>query len=453
MVKREIYSLNTELPGDDIIDVDYDSTQTLLDADIVLFTPHLDSPISALVNRQSRGPSADTMSQLSRQQKHWKSEIVKAASNGKLVIVFLNKPRIEVRKNIRGVVIGKINSFDSVPHLKSYPSVAGTKMKVTSAGSVIAQYWQEFSHLSSYQVEIYGDFSGVLLESALGGRIVGAIRKYRGNGAILFLPVLNFLTDEYVGEDEDEWTAKGLQVGKRFVSTIIALSNTLVANASATPPPDWTSDDQFKMSIESDIQDQVNKIDAKLTQLQTKKCELERDLACAAEPRRLLFEKGGPLEEVVLDSLRSMGYQATGFDDGESEFDAVFSSPEGKRFIGEAEGRDNKAISIDKFSQLERNLNEDLAREEVEEYAKGILFGNAYRLSAPEDRADVFTEKCLKAAKRTGYALIRTPDLFWPTRYLREHPDDKGYAEACRAAIWDTVGDVVQFPVPPVTRK
>ena len=148
-----------------------------------------------------------------------------------------------------------------------------------------------------------------------------------------------------------------------------------------------------------------------------------------------------------------MGFQASGFNDGESEFDAVFLTPEGRRFIGETEGRDSKAIGIDKFSQLARNLNEDFDRKEVEEMAQGILFGNGFRLLAPVDRIDPFTEKCRKAVKRTGFALVHTPDMFEPTRYLKEHPEDEDYAEACRRAIADTVGNMVKFPAPPEQEK
>ena len=75
-----------------------------------------------------------------------------------------------------------------------------------------------------------------------------------------------------------------------------------------------------------------------------------------------------------------------------------------ERFIGEVEGKDNKAINIDKFSQLERNLNEDFAREGVDQFAKGVLFGNPYRLRSPDNRDDPFTDKCRTAAARRGAA-------------------------------------------------
>ncbi|MGH6923376.1 MAG: hypothetical protein ACRED5_06520 [Propylenella sp.] len=96
-------------------------------------------------------------------------------------------------------------------------------------------------------------------------------------------------------------------------------------------------------------------------------------------------------------------------------------------------------------------MSEDFAREEVEQYAKGVLFGNAFRLQSPESRGDPFTPKCLTAGARLGAALVSTPDLFAVARYLKEF-HDPDYARACRTAIFETSGEVVQFPEPPRTK-
>src|SRR5207253_1305553 len=100
------------------------------------------------------------------------------------------------------------------------------------------------------------------------------------------------------------------------------------------------------------------------------------------------------------------------------------TSAEG-RFIGEVEGKDKNAINIDKFSQLERNIHEDLARDEVVTPAKGVLFGNAHRLKAVEERGEFFTAKVLAAAARTGCALVRAPDLFEVARYVKDSGNEK----------------------------
>lgn len=77
-----------------------------------------------------------------------------------------------------------------------------------------------------------------------------------------------------------------------------------------------------------------------------------------------------------------------------------------------------------------------------------MLFGNAFRLEPPAERADEFTRKCVTAARRLSVALIRTPDLFHPARYLRTNKDS-AYAKACRKAIYDADGTVVEFPCTP----
>jgi hypothetical protein len=116
--------------------------------------------------------------------------------------------------------------------------------------------------------------------------------------------------------------------------------------------------------------------------------------------------------------------------------------------LGEAEGKDSKAINVDKISQLERNINEDFERDEVTDRAKGILFGNAARLQKLSERGDYFTEKCITSAKRLGIALVRTPDLFFISRYVKES-GDKEFSQKCIEAILAAEGTIVVFPPVP----
>jgi hypothetical protein len=147
-----------------------------------------------------------------------------------------------------------------------------------------------------------------------------------------------------------------------------------------------------------------------------------------------VFEAGKPLEHAVTKALKVLGYHAEGYDDGTLELDQVIISPEGDRYIGECEGKDNRAIDISKFRQLADAIHEDFVRDEVSNEAIGILFGNPHRLIKPSDRIDYFTKKCLDGAKRRSYALIKTPDLFNVIKYLLENKNE-GYQIKCREAI------------------
>jgi hypothetical protein len=208
----------------------------------------------------------------------------------------------------------------------------------------------------------------------------------------------------------------------------------------------------YRLAAERGLEADIEACNADLATLQAKRLTLEEALEHAGALRHLLFEQGRPLERAVLAAMTLFGFHAEALSNGESEFDAVLTSPEG-RCIGEAEGKDNKAIGIEKFSQLERNLQEDFAREGINEHAKGVLFGNAHRLAPVAERGEFFTAKCIAAARRVGAALVRTPDLFEPARYLKEHPRDKAFAKACRTAIMSTAGSVVVFPPTPTVDK
>jgi hypothetical protein len=162
----------------------------------------------------------------------------------------------------------------------------------------------------------------------------------------------------------------------------------------------------------------------------------------------LFYEAGKPLERAIENTLQLLGYEVHTLGIGDLEIDHVIVGPSGKRMIGEAEGKDTSAIDISKFRQLASNIQEDFAREEVDAPAKGLLFGNGYRLMLPENRGEQFTQKCLTNARLHGTALIRTADLYPVAAHLLDHPDDDDFKAACRAAIEDTAGAIVSFPTP-----
>jgi hypothetical protein len=274
----------------------------------------------------------------------------------------------------------------------------------------------------------------------------------KGRGALLALPDIDiededFITTRTVDKKEQNYWTKSAQIfGKKLTSTLVAIADALASEVVVTPSPDWVKDNLYRIPEEVNIEKEIEDTTAQLVKLEEKRRELGARLKTAGSLRSLLYEQGKPLEHAVLEALCLFGFDATGFRQDGSEFDAVFSSPEG-RFIGEVEGKDNRVINIDKFSQLERNINEDFERDEVSEHAKGVLFGNAFRLQPIQSRGEAFTDKCKTAAKRVSVALVNIPDLFVPCRYLKTNRDPE-YARRCREAIFHTAGDIVSFPVP-----
>lgn len=460
------------LPGDEFEYIEFESNRTVLDADIILIEPSLGSLSVEFDHLYATKLFAgvpiltEQASFVAKQQiDHWRGEIISAVTAGKLVIVYLSAPTKRYRytgeksysgsgrSRVTNPIVVPVSSYDAVPNLTKATSKSGSSIRVEKDASCLASYWKEFAEFSSYQVEIEGNFKA-LLRATSGDRVVGGAVFYQSS-ALLFLPPLRWDEEAFEKEpDEDSeevetcWTDEALAFGKRLVSALVGLSDSFRAANQTTPPPTWVVKSEYRLADEVVLEGAIAKCESSIASLLTEKSKLEVELSRAGELRRLLFEQGKPLEDAILQAMTLFGFISTSFVDGESEFDGVFVGAEG-RCLGEAEGRDNRAINIDKFSQLERNLQEDFARDEVSEYAKGILFGNAYRLLPLAERNDFFTAKCISAAKRVGAALVRSPDLFAPARYLKENPTDSAYAKKCRDAIFATSGDIVKFPAPP----
>lgn len=466
MTKNKIFTVGFGLPGDEFEDVEFESDRTLLDADIILFEPSFGDADSYERHNGERLLDKDDSVRVKRCLTHWRSEITSALNAGKLVIVFLARP-LEAfrytgstqdsgtgRSRVSRDIVTKVTSYEAVPFIKTVQAKSGTAIKVERDARFIAPYWAEFETYSPYEVTIGGEFSQVLLRPKSGDRVVGAA-VMREVGALLFLPPLRYDEDDFFfthpDTEEESWTEEALKFGKRLLAALGEIATSLKKAAQFTPAPSWTKDGKFQLASEDRLSAAIEQCVEAIQRLEAERTALESNRIDAGRLRGLLFEQGKPLEASILEALRIFGFNAQPYADGDSEFDCVFVGPEG-RCLGEAEGKDTKAINIDKFSQLERNLQEDFHRDDVEAYAKGALFGNAYRLAPLEGREGFFTEKCLAAAKRVGIALVRTPDLFEPARYLQDNPQDREYAEKCRKAIFEAEGVVVVFPPVPLSQ-
>ncbi len=463
MAKYRIFTVGFELPGDEFEYIDFDSDATLLDADIILFEPTIGNASGYETYNGKTLLNENSSFSVKQRLDHWRSEIIVAVKAGKLIVVYLTKPRECYRhtgqKQFSGTgrsrvttnIVTEVSSYEAIPNLKAVTPKSGTQIQIDNDAKFLAPYWSEFASYSPYEVEIEGDFKHILLKSRAGNRTVGAAVR-SATGALLFLPPIRFDEKTFLRDDKKSqqsyWTKEALQFGKRLVAALVALATSLKQSGELTPPPAWTAESKFRFAAEGLLESEISECSVAIASLQAKRASLEDGLLQAGSLRRLLFEQGKPLEGAILEALRLLRFEAQPYEDGESEFDSVFVSPEG-RCLGEAEGKDNKAVNIDKFNQLERNLQEDFARENVTEYAKGALFGNAFRLLILQDRGNFFTDKCISAAKRAKVALVRTPDLFFPAKYLRENPSDVEYAKQCREAIFRSDGEIVVFPAPP----
>ena len=463
-MSRVLVSVNYLIPGQDQDHyLTLDSDRSLFDADIILFRPGI--PFSYYPQREDtyQGKptlSADGSARAVEAARHWRQELLTAVQAGKTVVIFLAKPE-EVfvytgEQQVSGTgrnqkvtsIVRPFSSYDYLP--VSFSAVVprgGKAIKATGDLGPLAPYWADFGPVSPYDVYVEGEFTKVLLTTRTGDKVVGALIR-SGPGHLVLVPPVGYDEEQFTNFDEkteeEFWTDEGIAFGARLSTSLVALDHALRGDREGAPPPEWVKEPAYSLPREAALQEEIRELGEQITGLQTTRSEKLKALSHEGLLRRLLYERGTPLEDAVLDALRLLGFDSERYKAEGSEFDVVFTSAEG-RFLGEVEGRDAKAINIDKLGQLERNVQEDFAREEVTAPAKGVLFGNAFRLTSIDERGAYFTEKCIAGAKRSGIALVRTPDLFVIARYLRG-TGDTAYAEACRQALLSTQGEVVIFP-------
>lgn len=331
----------------------------------------------------------------------------------------------------------------------------GSSMTLVGKNNPLASYWSTMGSLSEFRVLLEGENVKPIVQTKTGQKTVGARLQFKNaDGSLFLLPYINFELDKYIYENEEDdrdyWTDEAIALGKKFLSSILALDNLAKSTIELSAKPDWLTHNKYVLPKEENIRNKLIEVENKINDLQKKKEKFDQEIIDESVLKRLLYENGKPLEAAIYIDLELLGFTVSQFKDSESEFDVVFESEEG-RLIGEAEGKDNKAINIEKLRQLQMNILEDFARDEIQEMAKGALIDNAFRLSEPEQRGEFFTTKCLDAANRSSTALISTVDLFFFAKYL-SGKNDKIFSRKCRKAIIETTG-VITFPEIPIRGK
>lgn len=467
---KKIISVGFEIPGDVAEYIPLRSNRSLLDADIVVFSPQMKGEyyISHYHQGKPRLGESDSFKVVG-DAAHWRSEIQMAFNTGKTIMIYLTElTEYFVETGAKGIsgtgrsktnitYVSEFNNYAFLPiTFEKIISSSGKSIKFAKDTKFLTSYWKAYEASSSYEVILEGGFetNSVILVTKTGNKAVG-LHLTNGKGNMVLLPDLSYPDQEFIssvegedGEIIEEWTPEAVNFGKKLLSHIVEIDKSLQVGRILTPFPEWTRRNIYRLPRESDAEKEIQKVSIKIEELEQSRIAVTKILEDEGKLRHLLYETGHPLEEAILEALRLMGFTAETYKDSESEFDAVFLSPEG-RFLGEAEGKDQSAINIDKLSQLERNLQEDFQKDDVEEYAHGVLFGNAYRLEPPHERQDFFTEKCLSGAVRAGISLVRTIDLFEAARYLKGS-QDKEYAQKCREAIFTSKDKVVAFPKSPI---
>ena len=450
-----------EIPGFSDLENSFSSDLSLMDADIIAVSPKIVSPSEhGWVSFSSGGGGCydvATSKNFIKKSEHLKKELSGLLKLGKTVFLFLSKKTSYLiatgvshpRKGQKKYSTRTASNYDFLPiNIGELTSASGNKISFTG-NQVFWNFNRNFSKHLAYKVYIEGSNSSQVIYTGKDkAKVLGSIYRVE-NGHIIALPQIEFDEEKFsiYDEEKDEyfWSKKALTFGKSLIQNLIDIDKEISLNSKRTPPPDWAKDNKYSTKKALSIEKNIEINSKKIQELKEINTQLNEDFNKENKIKNLLFETGTPLEESVTEALQILGYEAENYDDGVLELDHVIISPEKHRFIGECEGKDKKDINIIKFRQLLESLSADFARDEVQEKAYGILFGNPQRLLEPKSRKLDFTEKCKTGAEREKIALVKTSDLFDIIKYLLENKNEI-YKKKCRDAIFKGLGEIVVFP-------
>lgn len=473
--QKSIATIGYQIPGNSNLLLDFSSKKSLMDYDIILFSPILPHYQRSLVDdgyfqgKICYGESGSF--KLKSDLKHWKNELTNALHAGKTVF-FLLSDKEEFfadtgqrtysgtgRSRNTTINVAPGDNYELLPiNIGDICSGSG-KQIVFSGLSSFKNLHERFKENLEYKLYLENvPKSDVIFTGKDKSKVLGFVMKV-GGGNFVALPFIDYDEDGFTevkkdkkGEEEGYWTKEAVEFGSNLIRSILEIDTTIQGYSERTPPPDWVNDKRYFTKKEKEILDEIGKNSEKIKQLADANTQLQSDIEEEGLLKNLLYEQGKQLERAVSKALGILGFSAENYDDGELEMDQIIVGPEKIRCIGECEGKDSKDINIDKLRQLVESMNADSYRDEVSERASGVLFGNAQRLVELGSRTLDFTNKCKKSAQREKIALVRTVDLFRVTKYLSE-AKDKAFEKACRDAIYKCFGKVVQFPQIPTGKK
>jgi hypothetical protein len=455
-MSTSVITVGTQIPGYSNLHKEYTSGAALHDYDVIVFNPSFPYYASESFSSGSSALTEYASQQINNDIRHWNNEISSALDDGKTIFVLLASNENEMIRTGHKEYKGKttihstsgVNNYSAIPGGLSPTNSKGTKVKPVD--SRFKQLHEILADHIAYQAYIAGKGPGTQIFSTdSGSNTLGSIYKIKeSKGHIVLVPFYNLgdLTTEK--DDKVIWTKAALGIGSKLMAQLLEIDKSLRKVASQTPTPEWVKDkptSEKSKAISSKIEKAKAAIKKKQTEIELAAKELSNENSFQA----LLYENGTTLEDAIEAAMKLIGYTMSKYRKNDLEIDHIIESPENDRLIGEAEGKDSSAIDISKFRQLETNINEDFEREEIDEPARGILFGNGYRLIEPSKRQTEFTEKCLKNAKRLNTPLIRTSDLYEIAVYLSD-TDGTAFKQRCRKAIKNNDGSVVVLPPIPL---
>lgn len=252
-----------------------------------------------------------------------------------------------------------------------------------------------------------------------------AVNKVNKPIAVEFTPRFH----RWVGAKKSAWSQIFMSGGDLVLLPVGDMLNTAphievilrqMKGITETPPPTWI--DTVEIPGEGSLKDALVTETEALRVAESKVKESEGRLEELQKYKKLLYETGLPLQELVKSTLEALGANTK----PSVVTDEFIVEANGKEALIEVKGN-TKSITKDDVAQLVTDLMQHLKTTGQEIH--GILVGNAWRLLPLQERnvkeKPIFSRDAIRVAKNHNIGLISTTELFRAFCRTLEEPAHK----------------------------
>lgn len=195
-MKKKIISVGFEIPDHSSCFCYYSSSQSLLDADIVVFEPDISCYRQEATLFQGKVEFDENDSfRVKEHTGHWHLEVSTALQEGKTVFVLMRKyEEVYVytgKKETSGTgknakvtrIVGLYNNYKFLPvDIPSLTPKEGSELKLADGHrNLITTFWEEFNEHIKYECYMDGEIEAPLFFTKTGNKPVGGLFRH-GNG-------------------------------------------------------------------------------------------------------------------------------------------------------------------------------------------------------------------------------------------------------------------------------
>ena len=191
--------------------------------------------------------------------------------------------------------------------------------------------------------------------------------------------------------------------------------------------PKWLDEYEVQLETLNPFRSELERLDREINTLESRKQEILEKMEATMRLVDLLVEIGLGLASAARTGMDTLGFECSpsGIAEDGHTFDLLLEDKNARRAVIRAASDDSGPIHV---TEIEK-LVEAIESRKLRVRPKGILIGNASRLTPPTERDQWFDPECLDLARRHDFCLIPSFELFTAVCHVlhkahSEHIDD-----------------------------